>query len=315
MAGMALLGLAFAMQTKFLRRERDHPKMVQEIDVSRVISVAPAKLPALGYVPGSVNILAGFHVAELLDDPRCSSMQAELRNSESGFNLNLLQQWTGLRLEEIEHAVIGAWLEERLLPHGIIVVRMRRPVDVRQLRAHLQANRASEWKGRQYYRYTIGQTGLDAIVAPVDERTLVFALVREDLGQVPPTPKANLDRFGQPMRGDLETLQEGTQAWALGRAANWQNVPALQFSPEIAGALAKLRSFVTTLACDKETTWKLRIDCADHAAALELDVVLARLFVPKPDSSKLRSEITGSLTHTVIGESVQCQAKILGTKP
>jgi hypothetical protein len=308
MATMALLAFAFAWSTKESRRERDHPKTVVESGLTRVISIAPAKLPGLAYLPENVQILAGAHAAELFDDPACQNLLVEFRQGRLSAQGAALRQWTGLPLEEIDHVVLGARLEALLLPHMTLVVRARRPVDLDKLRANLNAGRPLEGKKRTFYRYPLGASGLEGVLFQADERTFIYGLSREDLEAVPLTPSAAAERFSPDLRSALGAFTEGTQAWALGRAGDWQKSMSWLPSPELHQALSQLRGFTIWLQCEKEAIWNLRVECKDAAAADALDHFLGDYFSPSPDETLWRSQIAKTLKHSVDGANVRAAA-------
>jgi hypothetical protein len=310
MATLALLALAFAWSTIESRRQRDRPKLVEDSGLARVISIAPAKLPALAYIPENVQIVAGLHVAELFDDPDCQGLVAEFRSGSLGAGADSLRRWTGLVLEEIDHAVLGVRLEDRALPHVSLVVRARRPVELDKVRARLKAGRPLEGKKRTYFRYPLGASGLEGVLFQADERTLIYGLAREDLDAVPLTANAGGDRFSVELRSALGEFTEGTQAWAVGHANDWQKSTSWFPAPELHEALSKLRGFATWLRCDKASVWTLRVECRDAAAADGLDHFLADYLSPSPDDSLWRSQIAKTLKHSVDGTNVRAVAVI-----
>jgi hypothetical protein len=310
MATMALLGLAFALMTTAIRRQHDHPKKTLEPELTRVISIAPARLPAVGYLPADANILVGVHVAELLDDPACKELAAGLSNGSLGFNVNTLTQITGMPLEEIDHAAAAFRLEDRLLPHMTIVVRTRRPYDAGKIRTLLKAGRPLEWKKRTFYRYPLNGGAFEAMVWMADERTLVYGMTREDLEPVPVKPAADNSRFAAPLREALEgQLSPGTQLWAIGHASHWQ-AGLSWLNTDWSRVLAKLQTFLLSLRAEKEATLTLHVECTDKETARELDESLVSYAAPRLDSSPLWTQIGKTFRHSVDGSNVNAAAVI-----
>src|SRR5216684_6778332 len=112
MATMAVVGLIFAWVTIQDRRKRDHAEQTVAQDLARVISIAPAKLAALDYLPSDTNVMVGLHLAELMGNSAARDLLVSAHGT--GWNLNTLEQWTGLKLSEVDHAVLGLSVEDRL---------------------------------------------------------------------------------------------------------------------------------------------------------------------------------------------------------
>jgi hypothetical protein len=143
-----------------------------------------------------------------------------------------------------------------------------------------------------------------------DERTLIYGLAREDLDAVPLTANGGADRFSLELRSALGEFTEGTQAWVLGHADDWQKSTSWFPAPELHEVLSKLRGFATWLRCDRESTWYLRLECANVTAASEFNRFLDEYFAGDPDDSSWRSRIGSNLQHGVTGKTVNAQATI-----
>jgi hypothetical protein len=311
MGTMALVALVFAWETRESRRERDRPKTAQEEGLARIISTAPAKQPALTYLPEKVSLIAGLHVAELLDEPECKNILSEMRYGRFASQVENLQHWTGLALEDIDHVVVGVRFEELVaLPHVTVVVRVRRPLDLERIRAHVKAGRPLESKKRVLYRYPLGGSGLEGVFSQVDERTLIYGLAREDLEACPTTPITELEQLPPSLRSAMGELSEGTQAWAVGDAGDWQKSLSWLPVPELHEALARIRDFTTSLHVDREAVWSLRVQCTNERAAVEFARFLDEYLSPDPAGSSWRSLIGSDLKQAVEGKTVSVLATI-----
>jgi hypothetical protein len=307
MGTMALIGLVFAWETQESRRERDRPKTAEEEGLTRIISVAPSKQPSLDYLPERISLIAGLHVAELLDDPACKAFASELRYGRFAAQVEDMQHWTGLALEDIDHLAIGVRFEEIALPHVTAVVRGRRPIDLERVRAHLKAGRPLESKKRVLYRYPFGGSGLEAVFYQADEWTLIYGLSREDVEGCPQTPAVNQVQFPVVLRSAIGEFTEGTQAWAVGDASDWQKSLSWLPIPELHEALARFHAFTTSLRFEKDAVWNLRVECRNERAASEFARLLSDYFKAGSENS-WRSQAAGSLKAKVEGKTVNAQA-------
>lgn len=130
MAGMAVLGLAFALWSQPFRRANDRrgPRAGTAPLAPLTLRVlTPEELPALGYLPADSAVVAGVHLAELLEEPAGRELWQQLRSGPAGAVLNLLEGRAGLTAEKMDHLVLG------LHPAGgqprlVTVVRTRRPL-------------------------------------------------------------------------------------------------------------------------------------------------------------------------------------------
>jgi hypothetical protein len=282
MGVMAAIGLTFAWYTTEARRKRDHPDPAANPGSPRVIAIAPAKLPALGYLPSDTNIVVGVHVAELMGNAASRGFLAQLRSGPAGAAINSVEQWTGLKREDLDHAILGLKIDDRILPRATLVVQTRQPYEAAKVREALKAGRRTERGKRTLYRFALHQPALDGVLWCAGERTLVVSLLPEDLDEVPLTPLPDVTRFAPPVRKLLTEMGEGTQAWIVGRVNDLQKVLDPQPLPGIPQfslpglpkqdreVLAKVRTLGAWLQWDSEVAGRVAIECTDPAAAQAL---------------------------------------------
>jgi hypothetical protein len=306
MGMMAAIGLTFAWYTTETRRKHDHPDPAANAGPPRVIAIAPARLPALAYQPSDTNILVGVHFAELMGDATSRAFLTQLRSGPAGAGINSVEQWTGLKLDDLDHAILGLKVEDRLLPRATLVVQTREPYDAAKVREALKAGRRTERSKRTLYRFALQQTALDGVLWCAGERTLVVSLLPEDLDDVPLTPEPEVDRFSTPVQRLLSEMKEGTQAWLVGHVNDWQkilNPQSLPGMPQLSlpalpkqdrEVLAKARTLGAWLQWDREVTGRLAIECTDSIAARTLsDYLEKKAFksgVSWPDLSEFKFE-------------------------
>jgi hypothetical protein len=288
MGTMALIGFLFAWNTIESRRKRDKLGDNQGQELTRVIAVAPARLTALGYLPADTNIVAGVHVAELLGEPAVREFLVASRPAGGGWNLASLEHWTGLKLEEIDHAVLGLRVEDRLFPRITLIVQTRKPYQAGAIRQTLKAERSLERGKRTLYRFHINQSGIEAVLWCANECTLVFTIFPEDLDVVPTEPVPGVERLSPELQNLLgQQMHEGTQLWIAGAAKDWikalspqpfpgmPRLATLDLARSERDLLTHLRAFGAWLQIDQDVVWNLAAEGTDSAALPFLDEYLA----------------------------------------
>jgi hypothetical protein len=229
MVVMAGAGLALALLTQAYRRANDHPRP-PDGGVSRVPVVAPADVGGLGYLPPDADIVAGLHVAEAVQEPagrlflnrfHPASFLRGPGDNPSAADTGALEKWTGLSLDDIDHVVLGLTINDRLIPRLVMVVQTRWRYDIEKVRAALKAGRSPE-PGRALYRFELQKPPLEAVLWFAGERTLIVGLSRDDLQDVPDTPRPGMDHLAAPLQAMLrERVGPVAQAWVVGHADDW----------------------------------------------------------------------------------------------
>jgi hypothetical protein len=285
MAFMACAGLTLALLTKDFRRANDRPRS-PDAGTPAVQVRPPAELSGLGYLPPDTDVIAAVHVAEALEDPtgrlilqrfRPSQVFAEGPDQAAG-PTDSLQRWSGLRLEEIDHVVLGLNITNRLLPRVILVVQTRQPYDPEKVRAALKA-RASAEGGKPLYRFQLEGQRLDAVLWLAGERTLIFGREAEDLQDVPATPRTGIEHLSRPLQTMLrERLGRVAPVWVVGHAEDWDRTAArllLASRPkEVRRTLESVKSFGVWLQFGQGLTLNGACHCADEKAARSLETYL-----------------------------------------
>ena len=297
MALMAAGGLALALLTQSIRRSHDFQKPPDE-SAGRVRVTAPADLAALGYLPPETDVIVGVHVAEALQEPAGQEFLKRFQPAEAlpeqqgeegrGPGLpGTLEQWTGLSLGEIDHAVLGLDVANQVIPHLVLVVQTRHRYDPEKVQRALRATRSPE-PGKQLFRFHVERPPVDAVLWFAAERTLVVALTQEDLERVPETPAPGIGHLTPPLQDMLKTrLGPGDQVWAVGHAADWEKTTAKLLSGALRRrdrqVLEDVRTFGAWLQFDEGLRLNGAFHCADEPAAEALEKYLAR---PEGDERK-----------------------------
>jgi hypothetical protein len=327
MISMAAIGLAFAWYTTDQRRKHDHPDATAAAGLQRVVAIRPDRLPALAYMPSDVGLLAGIRVAELMADEAGRDLLVQLR-THPFFRLGELEQRTGLKLEDIDHVVIGVKIEPSLPPPVVLAVRTREPYDAENVRAALKARSTEPRGGRALGRFPIGDNAFSAVLWCADERTLVMSTQAQELSAAPFSPSTDensyASRFAPALKKYLQSdMIEGTQAWIVGTTEKLQKtldvLPLIQIPGEVRKNLAMITSLAAWIQLDEKITWHAAIDCVDANAAVSLDQYLGarglsngramHLFGDRPETQLLDSELSKSLVRKREGDRVGLQAQ------
>lgn len=260
---MAGVGLAFMLVTQGQRRSYDtnrparrpgkqqgvpEPENVASLPV--IASVAPDKLAALGYLPPGVNFLLAARVPELLAGPAGAEvLHAPIQLGESSFHLENLPKWLGFRLEEIDHIVFAARIDNSILPPFYVVLRTSEPYVEEQLRQRLKGKRMASNSKKSLFAFRIPKPDVPLTAWCADTRTVVLALFADQLEPLPPQPVQDLQQLPEELRTLLQHRREpAAPAWIAGHSArDWDKTSASlvlnRMKKEDVKRLATLRTF------------------------------------------------------------------------
>ncbi len=289
------------------------PRPAELESLPPIHAVPPAELAALGYLPQDTDLIMAVHVAELLDDPIGSTMIEHLGNES--INLQSVEKWSGLKVADIDHVVLGAPLDLDLPVNFTLVVRARRAIDQGKVREKLKAKPQKELDGRTVYPFVM-QTDLpifrelDANLWFADEHTLVVAKRFADGPDhvVPTAPRTGLDHLRPPLRHLIaERMGSSTCAWVAGRLPDHDTLfPLLQLvlnRPENE-SVRKLKTFGVWVTTDHEgATMRGAFECADEDGARALKAYLVpanrkgiKEWLMTPDAGPMERAFAGSMT-------------------
>ena len=292
MGVMGAVGLSFALYTQPERRAND-TRMPPPVRKSPLAEQAPdgqparppAALEALHWLPANTTLIAGVQVAELRQtDAGRDLLNHLLHIGKIEINADLLERWTGLKTEEIDHLVLGVQADDALPPQTMLVVRTVRPYDADAVKAVLQAERAGEAGRRVFYKGKPRDGGLRPVLWFADDRTLVVGLLEKHLEQVPEAPAVGLERLPAEVRTLLEgRLQAAGPVWLTAHSEDWRNTGAAMLIGALAKTDADLLGHVHGLAfqlqAEKPLKWQAAVQCDDDKTAEDLET---RLSAVKP---------------------------------
>jgi hypothetical protein len=215
MFGMAILGGVFALSTLKLRESR-HPKPL--VGLSGPRSYEPAELPGLGYLPVDTNVAAGIHVADILRDKLGGKLLEPPLPSPLAAAVAMVERQTGVKLNNIDHLVLGTTLKDEI-PQLTIVVQTREPYSLDILRRLYPQKPIAQHK-QPLFRVKLEPVG-GGYVWCADPRTLVVILRPdaakiEDMDRIPATPRKGDEGLPEPLRELLEKRLRQSVLWLAG---------------------------------------------------------------------------------------------------
>lgn len=216
MLTMAIIGLSYALWTVKERQAR-HPWMPKKLEP--IAFRRPLELSSLGYLPKHCPIVAGLHIAEMMQDEEVGKkLLAEPRPEMLEWALKPIARTSGLTLEEIDHVVLGVMFEQQT-PQLVMIVKARSKISLEKI-AEARPAKSSLYQERPVYEFT-SKSG-DTLVWCVDDETLIY-LYRLDAPKVEhlknlPTKPRSLDEALSPTAHAVmkERLPKQAFAWAAG---------------------------------------------------------------------------------------------------
>ena len=315
---MAAVSLAYALYTVSDRRAHDtampapqRRSPLQDLALAPTPAVTPpASLEALRWLPPDCTVVAGVQFAELRQTDAGRDLLNHLfRVGKVDINADLLERWTGLKPEEVDHLVLGVKADEGIPPRSVLVVRTVRPYDADAVRTALQAESVGVRDGKTLYKCKPRDGGLRPILWCADERTLVFGLLEKHLEAVPNQPAAGLERLPAEVRTLLEErLDSAGPAWVVGYAADWRKTAAALLlgglTEKDADLLGGVHGIALQLQAERPAKLLASVRCEDDAAAQALET---RLLTAKPADADWKTARDGPwLTVQVRGEPTGC---------
>src|SRR5262249_4540490 len=143
----------FAVLTIDFRRRKNIIDMGPPGDLANwpVALVAPADLPALGYLPADCRVLAGCQLAALQKNDSGRQLLEQLYSGKSALGLKELETWTGLKTADIDHLAMGIRINEDLL-QLIVVIRTQKPYNAEKVARTATTVKPAKLHGRPYYQ-------------------------------------------------------------------------------------------------------------------------------------------------------------------
>ena len=285
---MAGGGLLFMLKTQAQRRAYDTSRPPRRPGKQRgvpepawtppvVASIAPDKLPALGFLPPDVNFLFAVRIPELLASSAGVQMVRDpIKLGKKEHHLEELPAWLGFRLEDIDHLVFAAHIDETFPPPFYLVFRTTQPYDEEQLRQRLKATRIASSSKKKLYAFQTPRSNLPLHAWLADEHTVVLALLKKELERLPDEPVEDIQQLPEEMRTILKQRREPVApVWIVGHSREWSKTRAAMFLSGLKqkdqASLAPLRTFGIWLVPDSSLVVKGVFACKDETGARRLE--------------------------------------------
>ena len=258
MACMAAIAFVFILSTKTFRRDNDFKKgYAKAAPTSRI----PGDLPVLGLVPARCNFLAGVSLADLRQDPEAA--KAFFQNPSLVPMAEVVNDLTGLRLEDLDQIAVGAEMTDKL-PKVYLIAETRTKYDANNVLK--KATSKQMLRSRPVAKFPLPKIG-EAVVWCMDDRHIAVLLRIEpgnldDLQSIPPLPRRNLEGSPDYVRSLVnDRLSRQSLAWAVGDLASAVGLrDLLAFVPRRIDGLPTLldaRGFAVSLTLTAEREWQI----------------------------------------------------------
>ncbi|MCI0377203.1 MAG: hypothetical protein L0215_06345 [Gemmataceae bacterium] len=213
---LAAVGLTYALLTVDYRREKDYrPKKYTH----EPVAVAPTgELAGLGYLPAGSNLVVAVNVQALRANPKTRAL-LEPPPPLLDVLLDKVEKHARLKIEEIDHVVLGAELCDKL-PQIVVVARTRTPYNRKALADALKPAKATSHLDRPLFAFTT-RPG-EGYLWCADDRTLVWlwrldAVTKEDLAALPLPPRQGEAAAPVPVQAVIgERVDKHSLVWAAG---------------------------------------------------------------------------------------------------
>jgi hypothetical protein len=291
MTGMAALGLTYALLTTQFRRDNDRKKTsagTPDVPLAKgPTATPPAKLAGLGYLPPNSAVVAGLHLAELLQDDEGKKLWQQLRDGPGGTLVKLVEDRTGLKAEEIDHLVLGASTESGRL-RAVLVIRTVRPLHPKALAKALSRARVEHVQGRTVYRFGLGGF-TDGLVWQPDDKTLIVSLAflgaLPDPLAVPQSPRQGTEGLLPVVKECLtQRLHPASVIWAVGSLKDlpgFAELTNLGIVPEkVQTVLGQLKAFTAGLRFQGGVGLEASLQGSSEKAAREVFTILEKARLP-----------------------------------
>jgi hypothetical protein len=280
MACVALMAIPFALATKEARRENDPKGLPPE---PKAAAVQPTVLPwaVLGYLPEDCNVMAGIQVADLQQQPIGAKLLARDGNVGEplpqllGLLLGPVELYTGLKVEDVDHLVLGTRLDDTL-PVLTIVARTKKSYDAAGVAKAQAPVVPVKHLGRELYQFKpkLGS----GMLFEADAQTLIIvirldAITEPDKQFLTTTPRIGFEaspRSFWPTRwmGPEPWLDTGTCLWWAANEIQRPELAAMLLpfgrkDADLAKELASARSILLGLRLQQDATLWGALLCPD----------------------------------------------------
>jgi hypothetical protein len=277
---MALISLMVGLKTVPFRRSHD-------------------PLDPLAFLPADTNVIGLVRVQQALQEVPGRQLLSQLYLGAPGADLGVLEEWTGLRRDDIQTAVLGLHVGSDLIPRLTIVVQTQVPYDEKTLPVSLKEAERIERGSRTLYRVPPRRGSLSATLWYASDSILVACLTPKDFDSVPETPASGRAEFPAPLQAYIaEHIAPSAQAWVIGHAEHWDDTIAplalSRLTPGYPDLFGELRTWGIALQFDRDVRISGACEMKNERAARELAGYLSKRYSQRDGSLAARvSAATG----------------------
>ena len=290
MVTMAVIGLSYALWTTSLRRSRDPKLLLDPIAIRR-----PMDLQGLGYLPKDSQVIIGLHLAEWLGDKEVGKpLLEEPRPVPLDWVVKQLPRLTGMKLEEIDHAVLAGSFDPL---RAVLVVRTRRPYALEKIVDSIRPSQSEMHLQHPLFYFSLNPLG-NAMLWCVEEKTLICVVPMgepklEHLQGLSVEPRKVENVLSAPLYEAMkERLASRQFLWAVGRldqvGAVEKGMAALLLQGRAdLGAIKDLKTFAVGLAPVEGLTLTGHFQLTDATAAAKFKTRLEGVKIEGAKSQKV----------------------------
>jgi hypothetical protein len=198
----------------------------------------------LAFLPADTNVIALAQVQQALQDVGGRQLLSQFNLGPLGADLGTIEQWTGLRRDDIQTVVLGLRVDDRLPPRVTLVVQTQVPYQEAKLVAGLKDAERLERGSKTLYRVPFRGQALGATLWCASESILVMALLPDDFDAIGPNPGPSAT-FALPLQSYIgDHLGPESQLWIIGHSDHWDQTIA---QPLLARLLADYPDLMANL--------------------------------------------------------------------
>jgi hypothetical protein len=295
---MAMISLMVGLKTVSFRRSHD-------------------PLDPLAFLPADTNVIALVRVQQALQEVPGRQLLGQLYLGAPGADLGVLEEWTGLRRDDIQTAVLGLHVGSDLIPRLTIVVQTQVPYGEKTLSASLKEAERIERGSRTLYRVPLRRLGLSATLWYASDSILVACLTPKDFDSVPETPASGTAQFPAPLQTYIaERIPPSAQAWVIGHAEHWDDTIAHLALSGLTPGYPEFFGDLSTWGINLQFDRNVRIsgDCGmkNEPAAQELAVYLSKHYGGR-DGSLAERVLAATGVAAAPGSSLGAALILIGT--
>jgi len=288
MGVMSTASFGLARSTVGFRRENDaglrdkktkRPGLGEIPNREPVATVPALELDGLRRLPRDTVAIAAVRPAELLtqEDGR-SQLTQPIQIGPLSIPVHQLEQWTGLKAEEIDHIVFGVRGNTGdLIPRFATIVRTRVAYDAEAVRDKFKKIELHPGARKQgVYRFQLESRPPfnEGMLRCVDDHTLLIDWQQRDVGWITSDPHNDVSHLAKELRAIVkERMSPHGSIWVAGHSEDWAKTFAvvnwIKLDKPEAQLLESVQTFLVWTPNEPRNTWMASVHCRDAEKAEE----------------------------------------------